>query len=116
MPADLGRVSAPPDSTPPSAATEITDTGLICLLILARFYDLPADGSQLRHQFAQSGQPLSDTDLLRAAKHLGLKAGLRKTQWNKLAGTPLPAIVKRTDGRYVVLAKIEGDKALVQDP
>ncbi len=116
MPADLGRVSAPPDSTPPSAATEITDTGLICLLILARFYDLPADGAQLRHQFAQSGQPLSDTDLLRAAKHLGLKAGLRKTHWEKLAGTPLPAIVKRTDGRYVVLAKIEGEKALVQDP
>ena len=24
--------------------------------------------------------------------------------------------MKRTDGRYVVLAKIEGDKALVQDP
>ena len=72
---------------------EITDTGLICLLILARFYDFPADGSQLRHQFAQSGQSLSDTDLLRAAKHLGLKAGLRKTHWDKLAETPLPAIV-----------------------
>jgi subfamily B ATP-binding cassette protein HlyB/CyaB len=116
MPATVGRVLPSPDSAPPSAATEVTDTGLICLLILARFYDLPADGSQLRHQFAQSGQPLSDTDLLRAAKHLGLKAGLRKTHWDELAGTPLPAIVKRTDERYVVLAKIEGDKALVQDP
>ena len=116
MPADLKRLSSPSDSTPPSAATEVTDTGLICLLILARFYDLPADGSQLRHQFAQSGQPLSDTDLLRAAKHLGLKAGVLKTQWNKLAGTPFPAIAKRTDGRYVVLAKLEGEKILVQDP
>jgi subfamily B ATP-binding cassette protein HlyB/CyaB len=85
-------------------------------LILARFYDLPADGSQLRHQFAQSGQPLSDTDLLRAAKHLGLKAGIVKTTWDKLPGTPSPAMAKRTDGRYVVLGKIDGDKALVQDP
>ncbi len=93
-----------------------TDTGLICLLILARFHDLPADGAQLRHQFAQSGQMLSDTDLLRAAKHLGLKAGLVKTQWNKLPGTPLPAIAKRTDGRYLVVAKLEGEKVLVQDP
>jgi subfamily B ATP-binding cassette protein HlyB/CyaB len=92
------------------------DTGLICLLILARFYDLPADGSQLRHQFAQSGQLLTDTDLLRAAKHLGLKAGLLKTYWSKLPGTPFPAIAKRTDGRYVVLAKIDGEKALIQDP
>ena len=98
------------------ASLQQVDTGLICLLILARFYDLPADGSQLRHQFAQSGQLLSDTDLLRAAKHLGLKAGLIKTHWSKLFGTPLPAISKWTDGRYVVLAKIDGDKVLIQDP
>ncbi|TKB75294.1 MAG: hypothetical protein E8D46_03160, partial [Nitrospira sp.] len=63
------------------AQTPSIDTGLTCLLILARFYDVPADGSQLRHQFAQSGQQLSDADLLRAAKHLGLKAGLLKTAW-----------------------------------
>lgn len=92
------------------------DTGLICLLILARFYDLPADGAQLRHQFGQTGQILSDTDLLRAAKHLGLKAGMRTADWNKLGGIPLPALAKRTDGHYVVLAKLEGEKALVQDP
>ena len=102
------------NSTPQTAL--VADTGLTCLLILARFYDLPADGSQLTHQFAQSGRPLSDTDLLRAAKHLGLKAGLLKTQWSKLPGTPFPAMAKRTDGRYVVLAKIDGDKALIQDP
>jgi len=98
----------------PSAS--IADTGLLCLLILARFYDLPADGSQLRHQFAQSSQRFSDTELLRAAKHLGLKAGMLTTQWSKLPGTPFPAIAKRADGRYVVLAKLEGEKVLVQDP
>ena len=95
---------------------DASDTGLICLLILARFHDLPVDGSQLRHQFAQSGQVLSDTELLRAAKHLGLKAGVVKTKWSKLQGTPLPAMAKRTDGRYLVLAKVEADKVLVQDP
>lgn len=93
-----------------------TDTGLICLLIIARFHDLPADGAQLRHQFAQSGQVLSDAELLRAAKHVGLKAGLIKTTWDKIQGTPLPALAKRTDGRYVVLAKVEGEKVLIQDP
>jgi ATP-binding cassette, subfamily B, bacterial HlyB/CyaB len=117
MPADVGRALPPLiDSPSPSAAAGITDTGLICLLILARLYDLPADGSQLRHQFAQSGQLFSNTDLLRAAKHLGLKAGMLTTQWGKLPGTPLPAIAKQTDGRFVVLAKLEGEKILVQDP
>ncbi|HEY7129865.1 MAG TPA: type I secretion system permease/ATPase [Nitrospira sp.] len=95
---------------------DVRDTGLICLLILARFYDLPADGSQLRHMYAQSGRRLSAADLLRAAKHLGLKAGAVKTEWDKLAGTPLPAIAVLRDDRYVVLAKIEDEKALIQDP
>src|SRR5215510_9144949 len=117
MPANIGKVSLPPfESGPPSTAAGVTDTGLICLLILARFYDLPADGAQLRHQFAQSGQVLSDNDLLRAAKHLGLKAGVLTANWNKLDGIPLPAMAKRADGRYVVLAKLEGEKVLVQDP
>lgn len=88
----------------------------MCLLILARFHDVPADATQLRHQFAKSGSPFSDVDILRAARHLGLKAGVHRTQWNRLSGTPLPAVAKRRDGRYVVLAKIEGDKALIQDP
>ena len=101
---------------PSSPASDVPDTGLICLLILARFHDFPADGSQLRHQFAQSGQVLSDTELLRAAKHLGLKAGVVRTTWSKLPGTPLPAMAKRTDGRYLVLAKVEAEKVLVQDP
>jgi subfamily B ATP-binding cassette protein HlyB/CyaB len=115
MPAEIGRVPLrPPFSASPSPG--VTDTGLICLLILARFYDLPADGSQLRHLYAQSGQLLSDTELLRAAKHLGLKAGVVKTQWHKLPSTPFPAIAKRRDGRYVVLARIDGEKALIQDP
>ncbi|MEW6248729.1 MAG: type I secretion system permease/ATPase, partial [Nitrospirota bacterium] len=92
------------------------DTGLLCLLLIARFYDLPADGAQLRHQFGDSGSLLSDRDLLRAAKHLGFKAGFVHTEWTKLAGTPLPALAKRRDGRYVVLAKVDGDKVLVQDP
>lgn len=94
----------------------MTDTGLICLLILARFYDLPADAAQLRHQFSQSGQVLSDIDLLRAAKHLGLKAGRRAATWDQLAEFPLPAMAKCTDGRYVVLAKLETEKVLIQDP
>jgi subfamily B ATP-binding cassette protein HlyB/CyaB len=103
-------------SSVPSAAGIPVDTGLTCLLILARFYDLPADGSQLRHLFVSSENTFSDVDLLRAAKHLGLKAGMRKTQWRHLSGTPFPAIAKRSDGRYVVLAKIDGGKALIQDP
>jgi subfamily B ATP-binding cassette protein HlyB/CyaB len=103
------------DASISSASAEI-DTGLLSLLILARFLGVPADGDQLRHQYSESGKVLSDTDLLRGAKHLGLKAGRVKPDWPCLAALPLPAIARRKDGRYLVLAKIEGEKALVQDP
>jgi len=104
-----GRASAGP---PP----ELKDTGLFCLLMLARFYGLPADGEQLRHQFSESGKNLNETDLLRAAKHLGFKAGFVESDWSALAKAPLPAIAQQKDGRYVVVAKAESDKVLVQDP
>jgi subfamily B ATP-binding cassette protein HlyB/CyaB len=99
----------------PSRA-DAQDTGLACLLILARYYGMPADGGQLRHQFGESGKPLGEVELLRAAKHLGFKAGIVESDWTRLAGTPLPALARRTDGRYVVVAKADADKVLVQDP
>jgi subfamily B ATP-binding cassette protein HlyB/CyaB len=101
------------ERTPP---TSEPDTGLLCLLLLARFYDLPADAAQVRHQFGETRKPLGNRDLLRAAKHLGLKAGLCHATGARLASMPLPAIAKETDGRYVVVAKVDGDKVLIQDP
>lgn len=96
--------------------TSELDTGLMCVLLLARFFELPADGAQLQHQFGRSGKRLSDTDLLRAAKSLGLKAGVLQTTWERLSNTPLPVIAKCKNGRYVVVAKIEGENVLIHDP
>lgn len=104
-----------PEGLMASSASGI-DTGLRCLLLLARFHDLPADEAQLRHQFTHSTQPLNETAVLRAATHLGLKAGTLAVPWAKLSGVPLPAMAQWTDGRYVVLAKVDGDRALIQDP
>jgi subfamily B ATP-binding cassette protein HlyB/CyaB len=92
------------------------DTGLACLLILARYYGLPADAEQVRHQFAEAGKKLGETELLLAAKHLGLKASAAESEWSKLAATALPAIAVQNDGRYVIIARASADKVLVQDP
>ena len=103
-----------PDSR--SGIKQDEDSGLLCLLILARFFDLSADVGQIRHQFVETGKKLTEGDLIRAAKHLGLKAGQVKGDWNELPTLPLPALAQRTDGRFVVLAKAEADKVLIQDP
>lgn len=99
-----------------STAGYLPDTGLLCLLLIARFHDVPMDGGQIQHQFGESGRTLTSNALLRAAKHVGLKAGFVTTSWDELAATPLPAIAQRTDGKYVVLAKVQGEKILFQDP
>ncbi|CAI4029619.1 membrane protein of unknown function [Nitrospira tepida] len=100
----------------PQTASSDSDTGLHCLLLMARFHGVPADGAQLRLQFGETGQVLSDANLLRAAKHLGLKAAHIRSRWAELGSIPLPAMAKQSDGRYVVVAKAEAEKILVQDP
>ncbi len=92
------------------------DTGLSCLMFMARFYGLAVDGAQLRHQFGESGSPLTQVDLLRAARYVGFKAGRVTTKWSKLSGLPLPAIAACADGRFVLLAKVEAEKVLLHDP
>jgi subfamily B ATP-binding cassette protein HlyB/CyaB len=103
-------------SPPGPANPDRIDTGLSCLLLLSRYHGVPADGAQLRHQFSERGAPLGETELLRAAKHLGFRAGLMDSDWSRLAALPLPAIALLSDGRFVVAAKADADKVLIQDP
>ncbi len=85
-------------------------------MLLTRFFGIPADTGQLKHQFAESGKPFGETELLLAAKHLDLKAGAHDSAWGRLAATPLPAIAQYKDGRYVVLARADAERVLIQDP
>lgn len=94
----------------------LDDSGLLCLLLLARFFGIPADGSQLRHQFGQPEKSLNEDEILLAAKHIGLKAGAIVSEWSRLAVMPLPALALQKDGRYVVVARADNDKILIQDP
>jgi len=101
---------------PLSRSAPELDTGLHCLLLMARYHGVPADGAQLRHQFGEVHQRVSDTNLLRAATHLGFKVARLRSRWEELGSMPLPVMAKRSDGGYLVVAKAEPEKVLVQDP
>lgn len=104
---------------PPHAITNTAnevDSGLACLVLLARFFGVAAEAEQLRHQFGESGKTFGEAQILLAAKHLDLKAGVIDTTWARLATTPLPAIAAQRDGRYVLLARADNERVLVQDP
>ena len=93
------------------------DSGLLCLVLMARLLGLRADQAQLRHLFqTRSDELISATQLVRAAQQLGLKAKCVGSRWQKLATSPLPAIAEQKDGSFIILAKIADGKALIQHP
>ncbi|MFV1852190.1 MAG: type I secretion system permease/ATPase [Thalassospira sp.] len=94
------------------------DSGLLALVTILRFFNLPADAEQIRHQFGKPGALFAIEDLQLAAKRLKLKSRIVQSGWERLSKTNLPAIAEIKNGSFVIVAKIDADqgKVLVQDP
>ncbi|WP_426530868.1 type I secretion system permease/ATPase [Bradyrhizobium sp. McL0615] len=90
------------------------DSGLEALVTLLHFQGVAADRQQIRHRMATDR--IGASEILRCAKDLGLKARACRSQWSRLAKTPLPAIAPLRDGTFMVIAKADADKVLVQSP
>ena len=92
------------------------DTGAFSLAMMLRFFKLPADPEQIRHEYSPTGSALSTMDLVRAARALGLKARAARVKRNRLDKVALPAIAVGPNGRFFVLAQVGDGKALYQAP
>jgi len=73
------------------------DTGLISLVMLAQFFEKPADPAQLAHEYAPDGLDVDEVQLLRAAKSLGFKAKAMDLPASRLDKAPLPVIGQWVD-------------------
>lgn len=104
------------EETQRQQASPPIDTGLAGLAMLARFHALPVNSDQLAHEFKVDGRPFGDEEILQAAKRLGLSAKILSSTPKRLDKIPLPALGKRTDGAYFILARVDGDQALIQSP
>jgi subfamily B ATP-binding cassette protein HlyB/CyaB len=105
----------------PGPAVATPSTGLQSLCLIARLHHVAADAAHLAHQLGwPASYTPSTTDLLLAAKHLGLKAKLTRTSIDRLNLSPLPALALMNDGqgatRAVVLAQCDGQRVLLQEP
>lgn len=103
------------DSAADDEKTQL-DTGLQCLVMLARLHSVAADPDQLAHEFKPDGKPFAKPEILLASKKLGLHAKAVKTAINRLDKTPLPAMAMATDYGFFIIARAEGDQALIFDP
>ena len=94
----------------------LLDTGLFCLVFMARFLRMPVDGEQLRHGSGRLSEPFSAQDILRAAKRLGFRARRSRIGAGRLDSCPMPVISEMKDGSFVILAAVAPLKVLIRDP
>ena len=99
-----------------SAGSPPVDTGLACLVVLARFHGIAADPAQLAHLHQEKGRPFAAAEVLQAARALKLMAKEAQSGTHRLGSLPLPAIAVDVDGRFFVLAKADSETALIHDP
>lgn len=92
------------------------DTGLLCLVMVARYHGLGVDPEQLKHTLAFGPEGMEIVDILTAAKELGLKAKEAQVSYDRLNRLPKPAIAITEGGNFIVIAKTDGDRILVFDP
>src|SRR6202795_4060019 len=84
------------------------DPGLVALVTLLHLKGVAADAGQIKHRLGTD--QIGASEMLRCAKDLGLKARVYRTDWSRLARTPLPAIAVLRDGGFMVVAKASDDQ------
>lgn len=93
------------------------DTGLACLVAIAKYYNIPADYRQLERAYVLQEGSVDFITLVRAARELKLKAriynGLTEADLSRLV---YPAMIQMRSGRKIVITTIlEGD-IYIMDP
>src|SRR5215510_397463 len=88
------------------------DPGLNALVMMLRFHGAAVDPAQIRHQLGMT--PIGVAEMVRIAKQFDLKARVRTTTWSRLAHTPMPVIAALRDGGFMILGKVDEDRAMVQ--
>lgn len=91
------------------------DTGLIALVTILGFYEIPADAQALLHSFAPGGGKLDKLSIVRAARAKGLKAKAGFSRLSRLKKLPTPAIAVARDGSFFIIAKVGEKSVLVKE-
>ena len=83
---------------------QLLDSGLCGLSLVAGYYRIAGDPTQLRHQLALTGRRAQAEDVVRGANVLQLKSRiLRGVTAKRLGAIPFPAILSLKDGGFAVL-------------
>jgi subfamily B ATP-binding cassette protein HlyB/CyaB len=96
------------------AHASVDESGLGALVLLLGCHGIGADPAQIKHRLGAAR--VGVVEMLRCARDLGLKASVRRSEWDRLARTPLPGVAALRDGSFLILGKVGDDRVLVQSP
>src|ERR1700733_11370862 len=83
---------------------QLLDSGLCGLSLVAGYYRIAGDPTQLRHQLALTGRKAQAEDIVRGANILQLKSRiLRGVAAKRLGAVPYPALIGLKGGGFGVL-------------
>ncbi|MEQ1784591.1 MAG: type I secretion system permease/ATPase [Hyphomonadaceae bacterium] len=74
---------------------------------------MAADPVQMRHDLGSSA-PATAGDLVRLARRFGARSRLGKLRFSQVGRAPAPFICRTRDDRFLIVAAVQDDKALVQ--
>jgi subfamily B ATP-binding cassette protein HlyB/CyaB len=90
-------------ASPAQAVQSSQFSGLSALCGIAAYYRIAADPTHLAKELALRHDEADDRDIVRAAQAIGLKARvIENPTLKRLACAPVPAILRRRDGGYIV--------------
>ncbi len=96
--------------------TEVTECGLACLAMVARYWGHDIDLNVLRHRFPVSLSGASLKSIMSVAGTLDLGTRPLRLDMEHLPELQLPAILHWDLNHYVVLKALKHNKALIHDP
>ncbi|MCW2275180.1 type I secretion system permease/ATPase [Rhodoblastus acidophilus] len=97
-----------------AGAADGDQTGLGAFVLLLGCHGIGAEPAQILHRLGVARVGL--VEMLRCARELGLKASVRRADWDRLARAPLPGVAALRDGSFLIVGKIADGAALVQRP
>lgn len=97
----------------------ITNTGLLCLMIIAHFHGKPVNEDHLRKRFGTGDSNWTEDQIILAANEIGMKAKCINTKINRIDFLPLPLIAYDRNNNYFLILKKESSsinpKLLIHD-
>ena len=92
------------DAPQSAAFIPAVDGALLSLAMVAGYYRIACDPSQMAHDLGLGHRAATPDDVVRAARRIGLKArALTKQSPKRLRTAPLPVILRMQDGSFAIL-------------